>query len=61
MSIPNPTGTREATKGNFDDMKADSDAKEIGIFCEEKLCEINIAFDHDKIIKDCLKMAKNAF
>ena len=48
-------------KGNFDDMKADSDAKEIGIFCEEKLCEINIAFDHDKIIKDCLKMAKNAF
>ena len=48
-------------KGNFDDMRADSDAKEIGIFCEEKLCEINIAFDHDKIIKDCLKMAKNAF
>ena len=48
-------------KGNIDEMKADSDAKEIGIFSAEKLDEIDIAFDHYKIIKDCLKMAKNEF
>lgn len=48
-------------KGDIKNMKAKSDAKEIGIFSAEKLDEIDIAFDHCKIIKDCLKMAKNAF
>ncbi|MGX8693773.1 MAG: NUDIX domain-containing protein [Methanobrevibacter sp.] len=48
-------------KGNMSEMKADSDAKEIGIFSAEKLDEINIAFDHAKIIKDCLNKAKNDF
>ena len=48
-------------KGNISEMKADSDAKEIGIFSAEKLDEINIAFDHAKIIKDCLNKAKNDF
>ncbi len=48
-------------KGNLKDMKADSDAKEIGIFSCEKLDEINIAFDHEKIINDCFYKAKSAF
>lgn len=48
-------------KGNLNDMKADSDAKEIGIFSYEKLDEINIAFDHSKIINDCFNKAKSAF
>ena len=46
-------------KGDIENMKADSDAKEIGIFTPEKLDEIKLAFDHSKIIKDCLEMAKN--
>ena len=48
-------------KGDISNMKADSDAKEIGIFSLEKLDEINIAFDHEKIIKDCLNKAKSEF
>lgn len=48
-------------KGNMENMKADSDAKEIGVFSCEKLSEINIAFDHEKIIKDCLNKAKSGF
>ena len=48
-------------KGDISEMKADSDAKEIGIFSAEKLDDIDIAFDHYKIIKDCLKTAKNRF
>ena len=48
-------------KGNISNMKADSDAKEIDIFSEEKLDEINVAFDHEKIIKDCLNKAKSGF
>ena len=48
-------------KGNMSDMKAESDAKEIDVFSQEKLDEINIAFDHAKIIKDCLNKAKNDF
>ena len=48
-------------KGNINNRKADSDAKEIGIFSLEKLNEINIAFDHEKIIKDCLNKAKSSF
>ena len=46
-------------KGDFSTRKADSDASDIGIFSLEKLDEINIAFDHEKIIKDCLNKAKN--
>lgn len=46
-------------KGNMNNMKADSDAKEIAIFSAENLDEIEIAFDHKEIIKDCLKVAKN--
>lgn len=45
--------------GNFNDKKADSDAKEIAIFSPEKLGEIELAFDHRQIIEDCLKKAKN--
>jgi 8-oxo-dGTP diphosphatase len=45
-------------KGDFNSRKADSDAKDIGIFSSDELDEINIAFDHAKIIKDCLKKAK---
>lgn len=47
-------------KGDFESRKADSDAKDIGIFSPDELDEINIAFDHAKIIKDCLNKAKNS-
>lgn len=45
-------------KGNFCDKKADSDASDISVFNEKKLDEIKIAFDHEEIIRDCLKTAK---
>ena len=45
----------------MNNMKADSDAKEIGVFSQEKLKEIKIAFDHEKIIKECLNRAKSSF
>ncbi len=45
-------------RGNFDEKKADSDASDISIFNEKKLNEIKIAFDHEKIIKDCLETIK---
>ena len=48
-------------EGDFNNMKADSDAEDIGIFSTEKLEKINLAFDHDKIIKDCLNKAKTDF
>ena len=48
-------------RGDISNMKADSDAKEIDVFSLEKLDEINIAFDHEKIIKDCLNKAKSDF
>ena len=48
-------------KGDINNRKADSDAKEIDVFSLEKLNEINIAFDHEKIIKDCLNKAKSSF
>ena len=47
-------------KGNMNDKKADDDACDIGIFSAEKLDEIKLAFDHGKIIKDCLKKAKKS-
>ena len=45
-------------KGDMSTKKADDDASDIAIFSYQKLDEINIAFDHEKIIKDCLKKAK---
>lgn len=44
--------------GDLNAKKADSDAKDIGIFTEDELKDIKIAFDHDKIISDCLNKAK---
>ena len=41
-------------KGDFAQRKADSDAKDIGIFSQEQLEKLDIAFDHRKIITDCL-------
>lgn len=46
-------------KGDLTSRKADSDAKDIGIFNARDINEIDIAFDHDKIIKDCLKLVKD--
>lgn len=48
-------------QGNMENMKADDDAIDIDIFSYEKLDEINIAFDHEKIIKDCLNKVKGSF
>lgn len=45
-------------KGDFATRKADSDAKEIGIFKINELNNDEIAFDHEIIIKDCLEKAK---
>lgn len=45
-------------KGNFSNRKADSDASDIAIFSPEDLDKITFAFDHEKIIKDCLNKAK---
>jgi len=41
-------------KGNFNTKKADSDAKDIGVFSQDKIKNMKIAFDHEKIINDCL-------
>ena len=45
-------------KGDLSTGKADDDAKDIAIFTLEKLDGMDIAFDHEKIIRDCLKAAK---
>lgn len=45
-------------KGDLSTRKADSDAKEIGIFSHDEIDDIDIAFDHRQIIDDCLKKAK---
>ncbi len=42
-------------KGNMSDKQADDDAIDIDIFSKEKIKEIKLAFDHAKIINDCLK------
>jgi 8-oxo-dGTP diphosphatase len=41
-------------KGDFNTKKADSDAKDIGIFSKDELDTLEIAFDHKKIITDCI-------
>ena len=45
-------------KGDLTTRKADSDAKEICVFQADELEKIKIAFDHSKIINDCLEKAK---
>lgn len=42
-------------RGNMKKMNAADDACDIGLFKQEDLEKINLAFDHTKIIKDCLK------
>lgn len=39
-------------QGDFNQRKADDDAKEIGIFNFENLNNIDLAFDHEKILSD---------
>ena len=41
-------------KGDFNTKKADSDAKDIGIFSKDELDTLEIAFDHKKIITACI-------
>ena len=48
-------------KGNMDNKKADSDACEIGIFSQKDLVNIELAFDHAKIINDCLNAVSSKF
>ena len=45
-------------KGDFTTKNADSDAKDIGIFSYDDLKDLEIAFDHRKIIDDCINKAK---
>ena len=42
-----------ASEGNMENMKADDDACDIGIFTKEDLEKLDIAFDHEKILNDC--------
>ena len=42
-------------RGNMKKMNAADDACDIGLFKQEDLEKINLAFDHAKTIKDCLK------
>ena len=41
-------------KGDFNMKNASSDAKDIKIFNKNEIDEIDLAFDHAKIINDCL-------
>ena len=41
-------------RGNMEEMKADDDACDIDLFTKGDLEKMNLAFDHDKIINDCL-------
>ncbi|MBQ2666162.1 NUDIX hydrolase [Methanobrevibacter sp.] len=45
-------------KGDLTTKRADSDAKDIGIFNVDELDKDKIAFDHAIIIDDCLKKVK---
>ncbi len=45
-------------KGDLNTKKADSDAADIDVFSQDQLETVNLAFDHDKIIKDSLNKAK---
>ena len=46
-------------KGDMDKMDASDDAAEIEIFSPQHIDEIELAFDHSKIIEDCLRIVKN--
>ena len=39
-------------RGNFDDAKADDDAKDIGVYSFDDLAYLDIAFDHDMILSE---------
>ncbi len=39
-------------RGNFDDAKADDDAKDIGVFSFDELNGLDVAFDHMDILND---------
>ena len=41
--------------GNFDDAKADDDAKDIGVYSFDDLEEMGLAFDHETILSDIKK------
>ena len=41
-------------RGNMNEMKADDDACDVNIFTKKDLKKLNLAFDHSKIINDCL-------
>lgn len=41
-------------KGDLSTKKADSDAKDIAIFTPDDISKLSIAFDHVKIIRDCI-------
>ena len=42
-------------RGNFDDAKADDDAKDICVFSFDKLDDVELAFDHKDILDDAKK------
>ena len=45
-------------RGDLSTKKADDDAKDIGIFTIDDIDNIKIAFDHEKIITDCIEKVK---
>ena len=45
--------------GNFDDAKADDDAKDIGVYSFDDLEELDIAFDHRKILNEVKNSLEN--
>ncbi len=45
-------------RGDLNTRKADSDAKSIDVFSQDQLETVNLAFDHEKIIKDSLDKVK---
>lgn len=47
-------------KGDFSQRMAESDAKDIDVFSYEDIDNIEIAFDHRKIIEDSLKKAQKS-
>lgn len=45
-------------KGNFDDRKADDDAKDIDVFNFDNIKDIDLAFDHKEILNDIYNILK---
>ncbi len=43
-------------QGNFEDAKAADDASDIKIFAFNEIDNLDLAFDHEKIIKDALRI-----